>query len=198
MMKPGNSWRDCHLAADAEIIKALIEQGLVVLGDKSVDELVEMRLGAVFLPCGLGHFIGIDTHDVGGYLAGHPDRSPLPGLKRLRTARILQKDMVLTVEPGCYFIDHLLDEALAEGSPLRPYLDADKVNEYRGFGGVRLEDVLVVTDKGPINYTLCPRTVEEVESVMAGGKWPPLKDVAPELRRKRLTSPNPLPSPPSL
>jgi Xaa-Pro dipeptidase len=55
-----------------------------------------------------------------------------------------------------------------------------------------------VTDKGPINYTLCPRTVEEVESVMAGGKWPPLKDVAPELRRKRLTSPNPLPSPPSL
>lgn len=197
MMKPGTSYRDCHLAADAEILKGLIGLGMVVPGDKTVDELVDMRLAGVFMPCGLGHFIGIDTHDVGGYLPGHPERSALPGLDRLRTARILKENMTLTVEPGIYFIDHLLDAAMAAESPLRQYLNADKVNEFRGFGGVRLEDVVVITDSGMINYTLCPRTVEEVEAVMAGEKWPPMKDAAPELRRLRLTHPNPLPPPPS-
>jgi Xaa-Pro dipeptidase len=178
----------------------LTKTGIVKPGDKSYEELVEMRLGAVFMPCGLGHFIGNDFHDVGGYLPGHPERINLPGLRKLRTARILKEGMTLTVEPGCYFIDHLLDEALAEGSPLKPYIDKAVVNTYRGFGGVRLEDVLVITSSGCENFTLCPRTINEVEHVMAGGKWPPLKDEMPELRRKRLTDPNPLPlpSPPSL
>jgi len=202
MMKPGVSYVDCHKAAEAAILEALREAGLVVLpdddGSTSISDLVERRLGAVFMPHGLGHFIGIDTHDVGGYLPGHPERSPLPGLKSLRTARVLQANMVLTVEPGCYFIDHLLDEALAEGSPLKAYLNADALQAYRGFGGVRLEDVVQVTATGMINYTLCPRTVNEIESVMAGGKWPPATDEAPELRRVRLTDPTPLPSPPSL
>lgn len=197
MMRPGVSYRDCHLAAEATILQHLIALGLVVTKDKTVDELVALRLGAVFMPHGLGHFIGIDTHDVGGYLPGHPERVDAPGLKSLRTSRVLQLGMVLTVEPGCYFIDHLLDEALAEESPLKAYLVADKIAAYRGFGGVRLEDVVVVTQDGCINYTLCPRTIEEVEGVMAGGKWPPMRDTAVELRRKRLTAPNPLPAPPS-
>lgn len=106
--------------------------------------------------------------------------------------------MTLTVEPGCYFIDHLLDGALADGSPLKPYLNEEMVRQFRGFGGVRLEDVVAITSDGCVNYTLCPRTIEEVEQVMTNGKWPPLKDEAPELRRKRLLDPNPLPSPPSL
>ena len=68
------------------------------------------RLGAVFMPHGMGHFLGIDTHDVGGYLPGHPQRSALPGLKSLRTARILEENMVLTFQPfqkcnlGCWHI----------------------------------------------------------------------------------------------
>ena len=143
MLKPGVCYRDCHKVAEAALLRMLISVGIVKPGDKTIEELVEMRLCAVFFPCGLGHFIGCDYHDVGGYLPGHPDRSSLPGLKKLRTARILKEGMVLTVEPGCYFIDHLIDEALAEGSPLRPYLDEEIVNSYRGFGGVRLEDVLV-------------------------------------------------------
>jgi Xaa-Pro dipeptidase len=198
MMKPGVSWVDCHKGAEKSIIKNLIDLGMVIPGDKSVEELVEMRLGAVFMPCGLGHLIGIDTHDVGGYLPGHPERIQQPGLKALRTARILQENMMLTVEPGCYFIDHLLDEALHEDSPLRCHLNPDKVQEYRGFGGVRLEDVMLVTSTGCENYTLCPRTISEIESVMGGGKWPPLRDEAPFLRRGRLTDPSPLPSPPSV
>jgi Xaa-Pro dipeptidase len=108
--------------------------------------------------------------------------------------------MTLTVEPGCYFIDHLLDQAMQDDSPLKPYLCKTRVDEFRGFGGVRLEDVVVVTDDGIINYTLCPRTIDEVEAVMAGGKWPPIKDKAPELRRLSLTNPpsTPLPAPPSI
>ena len=201
MMKPGVSWVDCHKTAEAAIVKQLVQIGLITLGDneKTVEELVEMRMGSVFMPHGLGHFIGVDTHDVGGYLPGNPERISLPGLAKLRTARILQEDMVLTVEPGCYFINHLLDEAL-ENPELSPYLNADLLasEQYRRFGGVRLEDVVAVTATGFINYTLCPRTVEEVENAMAGGKWPPVQDDAPELGRQRLTDPTPLPAPPSL
>jgi Xaa-Pro dipeptidase len=198
MIQPGVSWVDCHKAAELEILRHLAAAGIVVLGDKTLEELVDMRLGAVFMPHGLGHFIGLDTHDVGGYLEGHPGRTPLPGLKSLRTARVLQEHMTLTVEPGCYFIDHLLDGALAQESPLRPYLDEAEIAGYRGFGGVRLEDVVAVTANGCVNYTLCPRTVEEVELVMKGGMWPPTSDKAPELRRERLTDTTPIQAPPSL
>jgi len=197
MMRPGVSWTDCHRAAEAAILKDLVAAGIVVLSSSTVADLVEKRLGAVFMPHGLGHLIGLDTHDVGGYLPGHPERSTLPGLKSLRTARFLQANMVLTVEPGCYFIDHLLDAALADPA-LAPHLNADVLMTYRGFGGVRLEDVVQVTDDGVINYTLCPRTIAEVEHVLAGGHWPPRRDEAPELRRVRLCDPTPLPSPPSL
>jgi Xaa-Pro dipeptidase len=198
ILKPGVSWVKCHEAAEAAILTKLAEIGIVVSGTRSIEELVDMRLGAVFMPHGLGHFIGIDTHDVGGYLAGNPNRSTLPGLKSLRTSRIMQENMTVTVEPGCYFIDHLLDEALADDSPLKPFLNAELLEEYRGFGGVRLEDVVAITAHGCVNYTLCPRTVKEIEHVMAGGKWPPTKDDSPELLRERLTDPTPLPSPPSL
>ena len=111
----------------------------------------------------------------------------------------MQENMTLTVEPGCYFIDHLLNGALEEGSPQKPYLNEELANSYRGFGGVRLEDVVAITKTGCVNFAVCPRTIDEVEHVMAGGKWPPTKDNAPELRRERLTDPNPiqLPSPPS-
>jgi Xaa-Pro dipeptidase len=195
ILKPGVSWVDCHKAAEAAILQQLTDIGIVVPGETSIDELVEMRLGAVFMPHGLGHFIGIDTHDVGGYLPGHEERSSLAGLKSLRTCRVMETSMVITVEPGCYFIKHLLDGAL-EG-PLREYLNADLVEEYRGFGGVRLEDVVAITETGCINFTLCPRTISEIEHVMAGGKWPPVQDEAPELLRVRLRDPTPLPSPPS-
>ena len=189
LAKPGISWVDCHKAAEVVIVNALAKIGLVQLGSKTAEELVEARFGAIFMPHGLGHFIGIDTHDVGGYLPGQPERILLPGLKSLRTARILQVNMVLTVEPGCYFIDHLLDGAL-ENPDYAPHLNQEMVEAYRGYGGVRLEDVICISDEeGCINFTLCPRTIQEVEHVMAGGKWPPTEDNAPQLRRVNLTSP---------
>ena len=68
LMKPGVSWLHCHKAAEKAILQDLVEIGIVIPGEKSIDALVEMRLGAVFMPHGLGHLIGIDTHDVGGTL----------------------------------------------------------------------------------------------------------------------------------
>lgn len=61
------------------------------------------------MPHGMGHFIGLDCHDVGGYLGNSPARIKLPGLQNLRTARVMAKDMMVTIEPGCYFRDFLLD-----------------------------------------------------------------------------------------
>lgn len=67
--------------------------------------LFQAGIAAVFQPHGLGHFLGMAVHDVGGYLKGMPERRKEAGLNRLRTARVLQAGMALTIEPGCYFID---------------------------------------------------------------------------------------------
>lgn len=73
-----------------------------------VDEMYEAGLAAIFQPHGLGHLLGIDVHDVGGYLEGYPHRPVKPGIKNLRTARNLEAGMALTIEPGCYFIEPVI------------------------------------------------------------------------------------------
>ena len=89
---------------------------------------------------------------------------------------------MLTVEPGCYFIDRLLDNALAD--PKRAaFVDAGRLAEFRGSGGVRLEDDVFVTPAGCENLSLCPRTVDEVLAVKRGGAWPPAVDSCPGLKR---------------
>lgn len=103
-MKPGISWLDMHLLANRVMLGALIAGG-ILRGD--VEEVIKSGLNEVFQPHGLGHLLGLDVHDVGGYLEGHPDRSTMPGLRKLRTARTLEAGMAITVEPGCYFIDHV-------------------------------------------------------------------------------------------
>lgn len=102
-VKPGVSWVDMHLLADKIILEELVRHGLLQ-GD--VDEMLEHRISAIFFPHGLGHFLGIDTHDVGGYPEG-VERSQKGGLRSLRTGRVLQKGMVITIEPGIYFIDYV-------------------------------------------------------------------------------------------
>merc|ERR1712176_1409115 len=110
-LKPGCDWAAMHRLTWRVLMEHLVKAGILVGG---VDELIDAGLGPVFFPCGLGHFIGCDTHDVGGYLPGCPPRIQERGINKLRTARILEEGMVLTVEPDIYFIDVLIEPALAD------------------------------------------------------------------------------------
>jgi len=160
--KPGVSWVDMHKLANHVLLSNLRDAGLL-RGD--VDEMMKAGLGAVFQPHGLGHLLGLDVHDVGGYLEGTPSRPTEPGLNRLRTARVLVKGMVLTIEPGCYFSDVLLDKALANPEQAK-FMVPEVIERFRNFGGVRIEDDVIVTEDGVENMTKVPRTIEEIEAVM--------------------------------
>ncbi|XP_022147628.1 xaa-Pro dipeptidase [Momordica charantia] len=167
VMKPGLSWVEMHRLAEKTILESLTE-GSVLVGN--VKDMIAEHLGAVFLPHGLGHFLGIDTHDPGGFLQGL-ERPKEPGLNALRTVRELKEGMVITVEPGCYFIDALLDPAI-ESSKTSKFFNVEAVNRFRGFGGVRIESDVLVTANGCRNMTKCPRETWEIEAVMAGASWP--------------------------
>ncbi|XP_065203567.1 xaa-Pro dipeptidase [Planococcus citri] len=161
--KPGVSWRDMHLLSYKVMLTNLKKIG-ILKGD--VDEMIEAGIGAVFQPHGLGHLLGLDVHDVGGYIKGTPKRPTEPGFRCLRTARNLEAGMALTIEPGCYFIESVLDKALKDPVQSR-YFDAEVLKRFRGFGGVRIEDDVFVTENGIENYTQVPRTVEEIEDWMS-------------------------------
>ncbi|XP_015440153.1 PREDICTED: xaa-Pro dipeptidase [Dufourea novaeangliae] len=164
--KPDVVWTDMHLLANKTMLASLKDGGLLT-GD--VDDMIKAGLNEVFQPHGLGHLMGLDVHDVGGYLPGYPERSSAPGLRKLRTARALAAGMVLTIEPGCYFIDCLLDAALNNPDQSK-FIVAEKLKRFRGWGGVRIEDDVLVTETGVRNLTDVPRTVEEIEAWMAGEK----------------------------
>ncbi|KAI3421692.1 uncharacterized protein J3R85_011881 [Psidium guajava] len=138
-MKPGVSWVDMHKLAEMTILQSLRE-GSIISGD--LDHMMVERLGAAFMPHGLGHLLGIDTHDPGGYLQGL-ERPKEPGLSSLRTVRELQEGMVITVEPGCYFIDALLDPAM-ESANTSKFFNHDAIGRFRKFGGVRIESDVVL------------------------------------------------------
>lgn len=164
-MKDGVCWKSMHLLANREMLEGLLEGGLL---QGNIDDMMAVNLaGRVFQPHGLGHFMGLDVHDVGGYLDGQPLRPTGHGLKSLRTARILKTNNVITVEPGCYFNDFLLDAALADPE-LNKFLVPDRLNEFRGFGGVRIEEDVAVTADGCVVLSVVPRTVEEIEEWMSG------------------------------
>ncbi|KAJ3049940.1 hypothetical protein HDU99_008788, partial [Rhizoclosmatium hyalinum] len=151
------------------IIEGLVAENIILAHGKTVDELMDLELGPLFFPHGLGHLMGMDTHDVGGY-PSHRSRHTRPGLSSLRMNRPLEAGMVLTNEPGCYFIEALLRPAFED--PVKgPHLNRELIEkEYMKFGGVRLEEDLIVTVDGCENMTDVPRTVEEVEAWMALGK----------------------------
>ncbi|XP_068652092.1 uncharacterized protein [Aristolochia californica] len=166
-MRPGVSWMDMHKLAEKVILGSLVAGGLI---NGDVDDMMAERLGAVFMPHGLGHFLGIDTHDPGGY-AKDLERPKEPGLSALRTVRKLEEGMVITVEPGCYFIDAVLDPAMKNSNTAK-FFNHDVIQRFKGFGGVRIESDVHVTSNGCKNLTNCPRETWEIEAVMAGASWP--------------------------
>jgi len=165
-LKPGVSWVDMHLLADRVHLEELVKIGLIQ-GD--VDEMMKVRLGALFMPHGLGHFMGHDVHDVGGYSEGTPERSSEAGLRSLRTARTMQKGMVITTEPGIYFNETTITKAY-DNPEWNKFLVKSEIDKYMNFGGVRIEDDVVITDTGIENLTKVPREIEEIESLMAEGR----------------------------
>uniref|UniRef100_H2ZPX9 Xaa-Pro dipeptidase n=1 Tax=Ciona savignyi TaxID=51511 RepID=H2ZPX9_CIOSA len=164
-LKPGVSWVDMHLLADRVQLEELVKIG-ILHGD--VDEMMAVRLGAVFMPHGLGHFMGHDVHDVGGYPDG-PERRTEPGLRSLRTARTMEEGMVLTIEPGIYFNWPMIEQALNNPEMSR-FINADVIQRFRNFGGVRIEDDVAVTSDGMEMLTCVPRDVDEIERLMAEGR----------------------------
>ena len=162
-VKPGVKVEDLHLGASRIILHGLKEIGVVT---GNVDEMMENNIFALFFPHGLGHFLGLDTHDVGGYPKG-VERIDRPGIKFLRVRRELMPGMVITIEPGIYFIPALLKPAL-ENADQAKYLNADKVEKLMNFGGIRIEDNLVITEEGYENLTDVPKEIKDIEEVMNG------------------------------
>ncbi len=164
-LRPGCDWLAMHRAAERAILTHLKDMG-VVRGD--VEAMMKVNLGAVFMPHGLGHFIGMDTHDVGGYPIEGPDKKTKdnsPGPRWLRTQRILKAGMVLTVEPGLYFNNSWIAKALQDETKAA-FIDQKAVERFRDFGGVRLEDDVLITKNGYENFTRMPKTWQEYEEVV--------------------------------
>lgn len=160
---PGINMEILHLAACRIILHGLKEIGIV---KGSIDEMMEKNIFALFFPHGLGHFLGLDTHDVGGYPKG-VDRIDRPGIRYLRVRRELMPGMVITIEPGIYFIPALLKPAL-ENSEQAKYLVEKRINSLFEFGGIRIEDNLIITENGVENLTDVPKEIKEIEAIMNG------------------------------
>ena len=168
MIKPGISFRECHLNAAKVIAEGLKEVGLM---KGNVHDAVSAGAHALFFPHGLGHMIGLDTHDMEGLgennvgYDSETKRSDQFGLAYLRFAKTMQPGHVLTVEPGCYFIPQLIMNWKAENKHSE-FINYDKAEEYIGFGGIRIEDDVLVTNEGyKVLGAPIPKTVEEVEEV---------------------------------
>lgn len=162
-MGPGVPWADMHKLAYKVMCERLSEAGLLT-GD--LEAMAAANVGAVLMPHGLGHLMGIDTHDVGGYPPGAA-RDDRDGFKALRMQRALELGMVVTVEPGIYFMPYALERAKADPT-LSVFFNWSRVDDFANFGGIRLEDNVYITETGIENLTMAPRSPEEVEAVMRG------------------------------
>lgn len=167
--KDGVEWIDMHLLSHRALTEHLLEHGMFKGGN--VDELMENQVSAYFYPHGLGHLMGLDVHDVGGYLPG-VEKSTKKVLSKLRCGRQLKANMVVTIEPGCYFIHAQLNEAMSTPSVAK-FINWEMVDRFRGTGGVRIESDIIIHKNNAENMTQVPRLVSEVETVMNGGVWKP-------------------------
>ncbi|WP_218311591.1 Xaa-Pro dipeptidase [Alteromonas antoniana] len=140
-LKPGVAYTDIHLLAHDGIAQILHDTGIVNL---AAPDIVEQGLTRTFFPHGIGHFLGLQVHDVGGLVnddRGTPKPSP-DEHPFLRCTRVVEPRQVFTIEPGLYFIDSLLADL--KSSPASKYINWDTIEQYRPFGGIRIEDNIIV------------------------------------------------------
>ncbi|MBA6231493.1 MULTISPECIES: Xaa-Pro dipeptidase [unclassified Colwellia] len=140
-LKPGKSYVDLHIETYRDIGNVLHEFGFI---NVDVDTAVETGIISTFFPHGLGHHLGLQTHDVGGFMADErgthantPEQHPF-----LRTSRIIETNQVFTIEPGLYFIESLLADLKA--SKNGNMINWEKIEAMRPFGGIRIEDNVIV------------------------------------------------------
>jgi Xaa-Pro aminopeptidase len=168
--RPGISYRDVHLAACRVLVEGLMDLGLM---KGNSDEALAAGAHTLFFPHGLGHMLGLDVHDMenlGEDYVGYDEevtRSTEFGLEVLRFGRKLEQGFVVTVEPGLYFIPALIDRWQAEGRG-KNFIVFERLESFRTFGGIRIEDDIVITSSGcRVLGPPIPKTVEEIESRMA-------------------------------
>jgi len=150
LVKPGISFGELHHDTHAGIANVLRDHDIISC---DVEEAIGSGITSAFFPHGLGHFLGIQVHDVGGHMADHTGtQAPPPkAYPHLRMTRKLEPGMVLTIEPGIYFIDMLLNKL--RSSDANRHLNWSTIGVLLPFGGIRIEDNLVVTSNGSENLT---------------------------------------------
>ncbi len=176
---PGVEFREIHRLACTILASGLADLGLL---KGNIQQAVHAGAHTLFFQCGLGHMLGLDVHDMealGEDYVGYTDtitRNPEFGWKSLRLARALEPGFVITVEPGVYFIPELIDRWKADNK-CADFINYDKVERYKNFGGIRIEDDILVTpvfsveDRSGGHRILgkpIPKTIEEVESASGG------------------------------
>ncbi|TBR36863.1 MULTISPECIES: Xaa-Pro dipeptidase [Dyella] len=149
-VRAGQSYPELHIHAHHVLADVLREHGIIRM---SAESAVAQGVSAAFFPHGLGHPIGLQVHDVAGFQQSEDGGSiPRPeGHPYLRMTRVLEPGMVVTIEPGLYFIDMLLDEL--RGKPFAGDIDWARIDAFRPYGGIRIEDDVVCTDGAPENLT---------------------------------------------
>ena len=167
-LQPGKLFKDIYLLAAEKLTEGLTALGLMKGNAK---EAVAAGAHTLFFQCGLGHMMGLDVHDMEnlgeqyvGYTA-EMKKSTEFGLKSLRLGKALETGFVVTVEPGLYFIPELMDMWAAE-KKLTQFINYDKLDSFRNFGGIRIEDNYVLTTTGSeLLSASLPRTVAEIEAI---------------------------------
>jgi Xaa-Pro dipeptidase len=151
MCQPHVNYPDVHLAAHRGTAKILARFGFVRGLD--AEAIVERQITSTFFPHGVGHYLGLQVHDCGAFLADRCGTTiPKPeGHPYLRLTRVIEPGNVFTIEPGLYFIDSLLGGLKASDNA--KYIDWEKVEAFRRFGGIRIEDNILVTETGNENLT---------------------------------------------
>ncbi len=167
-MKPGVEFREVHRIACVELVRGLKEIGLMK-GDPQ--QAVAENAHTLFFPCGLGHMLGLDVHDMealGEDFVGYTEtirRRTDFGWRSLRLAKAIQPGYVITVEPGIYFIPELIDRWQADNR-CSAFINFNAVNSWRDFGGIRIEDVILVTQSSCMFLGKeFPRKIEDIEAM---------------------------------
>ena len=173
MLKPGANFKDIYYASARVIVEGM--KGLGIMRG-STDAALENGAHAMFFPCGLGHMMGLDVHDmenIGEQIVGYNGvpKSIQFGPKSLRLGRDLEPDFVLTIEPGIYFIPELID-LWKETGVNAEYFNYDQLEAYRNFGGIRNEEDYVITNDGYQRLGSVKKPIELDEVIEEWGKSP--------------------------